>query len=246
MKRKKRFLRHLGKVALAAGLLGGASAYAGQVIEFVATPLWAPDPDSPDWPATLLVPLFDPSLGTLTEIEFSFTTTATGQVGFENRQPGASNTIDYELPLNAGFLLPTLPASTVQNLILTGSSGVLGSSDGVTDFGGTSGTTVNLTPVDVTSSATIIEAARFGAYTRSGAPGTFDVLVSLDRGSVEVAGNGTKLFSYAELVQTQVRVQVTYTYSSFEVPEARGWIGAFGVTALLIGGHRRRHRNRTG
>lgn len=225
-------LRSLGSAGVMA--MVAASGADLQVIEFAESPEEPVDPATIAWPVMVVLPKFDVSLGTLTGIRFTFTSSVTADVGFENRQEGASNTLDYSLPLTARYLIPTAVAATEQDFTLSGSSGPLGSYDGVTDFGGSSGVSLSLSPAGAVSHLDV-DPADFSAYTRSAVPGTFDVSVYLGRPATEVIGDGAKAYSFVEVVAGQTHVQVTYAYSTGEeVPEAGGWLAAAGLSAAAL------------
>lgn len=227
--------RSLRPLSLAAGLLLGLHSPAAQIVAFVDAPETPADPSTLEWPAIVSLPKFDLSLGTLTGIRFTFTSTAQADVGFENQQAGASNTLDYSLPLTAEFLVPSEIVAHHQDFTLTGSSGLLGSYDGLTEYAGTSGITVSLTPSGASSTLDVAE-ADFSAYTHAGTPGSFDVSLYLDRGAEEVLGEGAKSFSYIDVVAVQARVTVTYSYlEGGDVPEAGGWVAAGGLGLVWMG-----------
>ena len=235
-----------GTLAIAAGLaLLAPCAFAAQQSFHVASDSATVNANTGQLAGTVLVPRFDPSLGQLASIDITLGFGIGGDVGFENRQAGAFNSLTYERPIQVEFQLPHLVLPIQQQSSLTAASGRLTSYDGALDFGGLSGLTITL-PISQHSTSISVASDQQSAFVATAPNQTFDVAAALVAGTRQTGGTGAKSFSVVDLLSGRFEVDVVYTYTptSGEVPEPGTWMAA---SALVAGGAfvaQRRRRTR--
>ena len=161
-----------------------------------------------DWVNTMSVPQFDPTLGILTSVEITLTGEVSGTVGVENEELNPITVLVQE----QGTQRITLPDSTslVAGGIVISQSVTLGTTDGVIDFGGTSG-------------ATFLVSAFIANRQNFVAPATIAPFVGLGTVTLPVTstvawtggGSGNMLFRFRHLADSTL--QVRYIYAIPEV-----------------------------
>ena len=123
-------------------------------------------PEKPtDWTATMSVPQFDPSLGTLTAVEITNSDPIKNSIRVENLDTAADTihvTVTGDLTLSGPGL-----ASLISNLSADQTFNAT-AFDGSIDFGGTSGHTFDPQTVNGSNSKTLTDASDLALYTGTG------------------------------------------------------------------------------
>ena len=159
-----------------------------------------------DWVQNVSIPKFDPSLGTLTSIDFSMTAHIEGSSFYENQETSptmVSLTLAAEMSLlrpDMSSLITVNPSTTVGELA--------GAFDGMIDFGGTSGNTFNNLFADITQSASSPPpASDLALFTGLG-----NILLPVSAmGDSSGAGPGNWIFGFALAASADVTVKYNYT-----------------------------------
>lgn len=180
--------------------------------------------------ASVSIPRFDPSLGTLTSIDFTLMGTVLGTAKFES-EDAAPSTVITNLQATIKLERPDLSTVTVVLPTVTTSTSVT-AFDGVVDFGGTSGRTFTGQTSSATSSISspppLSDLLLFTGLTNI-------VLPVLATGTSTGSGNGNLDLSFR--TNASAVVTVTYNYTPLRaVPEPSSFalIGLGGAGLALI------------
>ena len=174
---------------------------------------------NPDWSSSLSISQFDPTLGTLTGIQFDLTGTITGTIYVENTDASAatiSETLSASLTLtrpDSSVIVVALPGTTVTDLFSP--------FDGTVDFGGTSGAIHG--PITTSATVSFISpppASDLALFTGTG----FIALPVMAVGTSFITGPGNLAGGFA----TSAGASLVVTYIYDEVPEP--------ASLLLLGG----------
>lgn len=222
---RKRFLSVLTAASALASIVGITEAAHAATLTYTT----AYDGDYTDIiNEPLSIQKFDSSLGTLDSVTIDFTGDIQGDAGFENRSPQASTVTvdlsgDVKLELADGTSIAEF--SPQQDY-----SYDVAKYDGTTDFGGTSGKTVEGLTASQSATKTYTNNTLLQSFTGSG---DLDLLFSATAKST-VSGSG----NIASYVTTYAKsnVQVRYDYQPRKVPEPSAilGIGVVGGVSLLV------------
>lgn len=222
-------------VASAAVLMTVAGASSANALSITHTDTIAVQPTN--WNLSVSLPKFDTALGPLNSILVEITGQISGNIRMENTDAAAA-TITGTLSAfqilqkpGGGFLLNVLPAvSEIFNATAY---------DNVTDYGGTSGVTVN----DVTGNAaasTFVAVGDWGLFTCAGVACATNLSMDVSASGTSTAtgsGNIATIFN----TNAGAEVKITYDYGvTTPEPASMAILGA-GMLALGIA---RRRRNR--
>jgi len=203
----------LGICMVAALTLGTAVGSAGTVSHSASLPL-----SSTNWASSMSFPKFDSQLGCLDSICFNLDGHTEGLAKFESLDAApATVTMNLQATLtlqrpDATTLVVTIPvAQTVDNVTAF---------DTVIDFGGTSGKTYSGLSGDKTEGRCTSAAADVALFTGTGNI----VLPCVAAGSSNGSGAGNLILQFN--TSASAGAQVTYYYSSCEVPARQGTWGA--------------------
>lgn len=179
---------------------------------------------------------FNPSLGTLTGIQFSLTGDVNGSAQVESLD-GSPSTVTSTLAASITLTRPDL-STLVVALPTLSSIDNLSAFDGIIDFGGTSGASHSGSSFLTAFSGILSGAGDLALFT---GPGSIVLPISATGASTASgAGNLLTLFS----TQAGANASVTYTYNSSVVPEpsTTGLIG-LGFAAIGMLGRKLRARS---
>jgi len=180
-----------------------------------------------NWNQTIVVPKFDSSLGTLEKIIFKLDGGVAGSAAFESRD-AASTTVHTQLSATLKLLRPDLSELVISTPVAK-SQNTVTSWDGVDDFGGTSGMTLNgLSAQDVQTSTLMAPFSGLDAANFIGGPLDTITLPVQARGTSMGSGAGNLLLLFN--TQAQANVMVTYEYV---IPEPATGLLAFAALAIL-------------
>ena len=165
-----------------------------------------------NWSDSVSIPLFDPSLGTLTSILFELSGTVQGNVQFESLD-AAPSTVTTNLQAQIILQRPDL-SQLVAVLPVANNVDNVTAFDGVIDFGGTSGKSyLNLMSVAGDSTVSPPPNSDLALFTGVGSINL--PVVAFGQSNASGAGNLVVLFN----TQAAADVKVTYNYRPTEVPE---------------------------
>jgi hypothetical protein len=184
-----------------------------------------------NWTDSVSIQKFDPSLGTLTNVEIELIGSVLGTARAESLDAQAA-----QITLNlAATITLTRPDMSVLAVALPVSASVFNATayDGVIDFGGTSGITLpGLTSSD---SDTIISPPPASDLALFTGVGTI-LLPVMANGSSSASGAGNLITQFN--TQASASVKVTYYYDAAVVPEpasvAMAAMGVIGVGGLAL------------
>jgi hypothetical protein len=163
--------------------------------------------DLTNYNKTVSLPKFDPTLGTLTSVEVSFTGSITSDVQTENLSITSAATITANASGVVSVSGPGLNLS-VPLTVIDGSFDAA-TYDGTTDFGGTSGHDFGPKTASGTKTASIGDAATLAAFTGTGA-GTVDATVSAN---AEASSSGGGSLATNAVTSAAAAITVTYHYT---------------------------------
>ena len=165
-----------------------------------------------NWSDSVSIPLFDPSLGTLTSILFELNGTVQGNVQFESLD-AAPSTVTTNLQAQIILQRPDL-SQLVAVLPVANNVDNVTAFDSVIDFGGTSGKSyLNLMSVAGDSTVSPPPNSDLALFTGVGLINL--PVVAFGQSNASGAGNLVVLFN----TQAGADVKVTYNYRPTEVPE---------------------------
>lgn len=179
-----------------------------------------------DWTQSVSIPKFDPSLGTLTSIDFSMLAHIEGSSFYEN-QEAAPTMVSLTLAAEMSLLRPDMSSIITVNPS-TNVGELAGASDGVLDFGGTSGNTFNNLFADILQTATSpLPASDLALFTGLG-----NILLPVSAmGDSSGAGPGNWIFGFALAASADVTVK--YNYTPVPEPTSAASLAICGLGMLL-------------
>lgn len=164
------------------------------------------------WFESVVIPQFDPALGTLDSIEYAINGYIEGSVSYESLDSKPSTlTLDFSASLELG--LPDsskliLAAPLVTNIVSVGAF------DGVIDFGGESGGVID--DISIADRVTFISAPPT-TNELDFFVGTEDVAMSLDAlGTSSGSGSGNLVLQFIQ--SASAFVEITYNYTAIPEP----------------------------
>jgi uncharacterized protein (TIGR03382 family) len=207
--------------AIAAALAGAANAeivcYSGSVA--LATT---------NWSNSIVIPQFNPALGTLNSISWTLNGSVAGSASYESLDASPTT---VTLNLSATLTLFAPDSSTLQVTIPSVSvSEGAGAFDGSVDFDGASGSAFNSLSGASSGSGSSTSPALLAAFTGGG---TVSLAVT-GVGSSNGTGAGNLLLLFQSLAGADA--QVCYDYTPIPTPGALALVGA----GLAVAGRRRR------
>ncbi|HID31009.1 MAG TPA: choice-of-anchor E domain-containing protein, partial [Desulfobacterales bacterium] len=162
------------------------------------------------WSSSVAIPKFDPSLGTLTDIEFKLDGHIEGIAKFEHQGQGPatvtmnfSATIELQRPDTSPLVVAIPVVSTVDDVTAY---------DGATDFGGTSGRTHDGLSADKTVSASSPPPSSDLALFTGSETIALPVIAT---GSSSTTGSGNIITQFT--TSASATVTITYTYNAVPV-----------------------------
>lgn len=181
-----------------------------------------------NWNSPISLPLFDPALGTLTNVSWTLGGNVEGSASFESLDAGATA---VSLDLAATLTLFAPDASVLQVTIPTVNTVVNASAfDGSIDFGGTSGGAYSNLSGTASNSNNSSVPAFLALFTGVGLTS-----ISLDAaGSSSGSGGGNLITQFATAAGASF--EIVYTYTPVPAPSALALLGLGG----LVAGRRRR------
>ena len=204
------------------------------------------------WSANFIIPKWDASWGTLTEIDWSIAGTITGDIGFENQDNVARNVSSQ---ISAQFTITRYPDGTNGSKTATAIESFsdlnVPAFDGVINYGGTSGKTylnLSTTSVAVTDSTNLFpwnveKPTIFTYYT-----GTGNVLVPATGLGTSTA-NGPASVSFHADTASSATLGVTYHWDEGNGPPhgtpELGTFALMGLSMLPMAGVAIRRRRRS-
>lgn len=184
---------------------------------------------------SLVLPQFDPLIGTLTGVELRYTGWIFGELGVENLE------FKFDLvfgTLGGGFTLLRDDVVLMQLDIYREGQVLLDSFDGEIDFAGTSGYTFNsLATSGVQSVFYVQNGPGIDAFIGSG---TMSFSSSAEDTSFATAGAGNPAFFSS--VQAQGKLEVFYSFHETVIPEPSNLVLLGGVLGILFHRTLRRFR----
>lgn len=186
-----------------------------------------------DWTRNLVFNKFDPSQGTLTEVDFSLTGNVVGSAQFENTS-GASATIKMQLRADLKLVRPD-NSVIITTIPIANTSDTVGAYDGVTDFAGSSGRSYTNLSASLTNTGFTTTGSDLALFA---GPGTVTLPLSAT-GTSFASGAG----SLVAVFNTQAAGSATITYTFTPVPEPSSlFLTAMGGGAVLVGLFRHRKK----
>jgi hypothetical protein len=184
-----------------------------------------------NWSDNLVIPKFDPALGTLISVSWSVSGNIEGSAAFESLDASATT---IQTALSATIRLQRPDATDLQVIIpVAMNSDSASAFDGGIDFGGTSGKTyAGLTASDSGSSSSM-SPADLALFTAGFLGETISLPVSAT-GSSTGSGAGNLLLLFNTFAGASA--EVCYTYEPIPAPSALALLGLGG----LVAGRRRR------
>lgn len=181
-----------------------------------------------DWAQNLVVPQFNPALGTLTAISYQLTGGVSGEAAAENKSASSAT---LTLKLQATITVNKPGGGQLAEVIpLVDNSFNATAYDHVLDFGGTSGVTYSgLTASDNTSGS--VQAVDWSAWEGSGNVS----LAAEGVGSSTATGSGNVVSSFTS--QAGATLDVWYTYTPVPEPATLAFVAGLGL--LGFGAYRR-------
>jgi len=184
---------------------------------------------------SLVLPQFDPLIGTLTGVELRYTGWILGELGVENLE------FKFDLvfgTLSGGFTLLQGETLLMELDIYREGQVLLDSFDGEIDFSGSSGYTFNsLATSGVQSVFYVQNGPGIDAYIGTG---TMSFSSTAEDTSFATAGAGNPAFFSA--VQAQGKLEVFYSYHETVIPEPSNLVLLGGVLGILFHRTLRRFR----
>jgi hypothetical protein len=185
------------------------------------------------WTEDMIIPKFDPTLGTLNSITFTLQGTVTGDAKFESRDKDPS-TVTMDLAAKIELQRPN-NSTLVQIIPLAATSDNVTAYDGTTDFGGTSGKTY--TGLSATQTDSSVSPPPAGDLTLFTGPGNITLKVKA-RSASDASGPGNLVTQFS----TNAGALATVVYDYTPVPEPTGMIAMLAGFGGLVGFIRRRRR----
>jgi uncharacterized repeat protein (TIGR01451 family) len=175
--------------------------------------------------ANCVVPRFNPSLGTLSRVVLTMTTSMSGTMQVEDLDPAVP--VTYNGTLTSTTLVntsPTTPTVLLSSTTLTNATASLAQYDGVLDFGGTSGRTFAGTQ-NQTSAISIT--TNLGQWI--GATGSVTHPVQTTSRYQCVVSPAVTNLACGSLVRVSTLMTVTYIYDTPEISVTKSHTGNFAV-----------------
>jgi hypothetical protein len=176
-----------------------------------------------NWNTPVFLPLFDPALGTLTNVAWTLNGNVAGTARFESLDAGAT-TVSLDLAATLTLFAPD--SSVLEVTIPTVNTSVSASAfDGLVDFGGTSGGTFTNLSGTATSS------------NNSSVPSFLALFTGVGLTSISVTGSGSSSGTGGGNLITQFATsagssfEIIYTYDPIPTPSALALLGLGGLAA---------------
>jgi hypothetical protein len=187
--------------------LGAAAAAADTVSHSAGVPL-----QTTDWTVALDIPKFNPALGTLQSVSIEVRDSLVHKIEFENQSPSSSSTFSDSTYVTVDVLRPasTSFVTAIARIYRTAHVGI---SDGVLDYAGTSGVTLDGIVDYAVSSTTTSATADLALFT-----GTGTIPLPCQARANFLFGYGGGNARSRLTTQAAAMVLVTYTYDASVVP----------------------------
>ena len=180
-----------------------------------------------DWSQNLVFAKFNPSLGTLTRVDFSLQGNVLGSAQFENT--GASPST-VTMQLKADITLTRPDASVLVTTIpIANTSDNVSAYDGTTDFGGTSGRTYNNLTATMTNVGFTVSGPDLALFA---GPGSITLPVGA-KGTSSANGSGSIITKFTTQAGATATIFYTFTAGPEPASLALTAIGGIGVMGLF-------------
>jgi hypothetical protein len=219
-------MKRLAIIVFAAALCGSAQA---AVVSFSDTI----GPTGTDWSGTLDLYKFDPSLGTLTEVRLALNGSLTAFGGYENTKTFSQTArMLYYVTQSLGFSATDMPAftmNTVGGSMTSVNYGTVAAFDGILDYAGASGKTVQFVNEARTDNYVYTTPADLAKFVGTGSL-VYDLVYGADAtAEVTMGGSGANTFMSRSYAGAGATVEYVYT----PVPEPMT-LGLLGLGGLLL------------
>lgn len=184
-----------------------------------------------NWDSSIVLPKFDPALGTLISVSWSVSGTVEGSVAFESLDASSAM---INTALSATISLARPDNTPLQIIIpIVSNMDTVTAFDGTSDFGGTSGKTYAGLSSSATGSSSSSASADLALFTAGFVGETISLPVTAT-GSSTGSGAGNLLLLFNTFASADV--DVCYTYVPIPAP---GALAVLGLGGLVVGRRRR-------